>query len=232
MSLMMMPVAVAPAVAAVRVVAIAASLGLWYWTQSLLGRRRIESNGDDAPICDGIHRMTARINRRLNDQPRRADALLIASSLVIDLLGAYLLVFAILGPTIEPFLGLLILFALRQFCQAFCPLPAPAGMIWRDPGFPTVLVTYGTSSDLFFSGHTAIAVYGAATLAASLGPPGVAIGTAIALFEIAAVLLLRAHYTIDVFTGAIAALYVHRLAIDLAPAVDAWLRHAAVVAAR
>src|SRR5205814_1246361 len=82
--------------------------------------------------------------------PRKANALLISSSLVIDLLGFYLLGSAIFGSTIQPFLGLLMLFALRQLCQAFCPLPPPGGMIWRDPGFPTILVTYGTSTDLFF----------------------------------------------------------------------------------
>ena len=222
---------VSPAIAVARVGAIVASLGLWYWTQALLARRNnagteVDSSG---AIYDGIHRLTARINQRLNRQPWRANALLISSSLVIDLLGAYLLGSAILGPTIEPFLGLLMLFALRQFCQAFCPLPPPVGMIWRNPGFPTVLVTYGTSNDLFFSGHTAIAVYGAATLAGALGPAGIAIGLAIAAFEIAAVLLLRAHYTMDVFTGAIAALYVHRLAMQFAPTVDAWIRHAAAL---
>jgi hypothetical protein len=121
------------------------------------------------------------------------------------------------------------LFALRQFCQAFCPLPPPVGMIWRDPGFPTVLVTYGTSNDLFFSGHTAIAVYGAATLAGALGTPGIVLGILIAAFEIGVVLVLRAHYTMDVFAGAITALYVHRLAIQFAPAVDHWLAHAAAL---
>ena len=87
-------------------------------------------------------------------------------------------------------------------------------MIWCSPGFPAILVTYGTSSDLFFSGHTAIAVYGAAVLATAFGPVGVLLGVSIALFEMIAVLVLRAHYTMDVFAGAVTALYVHRLAID------------------
>ncbi len=224
---------IAAPLAAVRVAVIAVSLGLWYWTQWLLARRQPATNGPDAgAIHDGIHQLTAPINRRLLDHPRRADALLISSSLVIDLLGFYLLASAILGPTIQPFLGLLMLFALRQFCQAFCPLPPPPGMIWRKPGFPAVLVTYGTSNDLFFSGHTAIAVYGAAVLASALGPIGIALGILIALFEIIAVLVLRAHYTMDVFAGAVTALYVHRLAIEWAPAIDRWIAHAVALAMR
>ena len=166
-------------------------------------------------------------NERLVKHPRRADGLLIASSLVIDLLGCYLLLSAIFGPTIEPFFGLLVIFALRQICQALSPLPAPSGMIWRDPGFPTMLVTYGTANDLFFSGHTAIAV-----IATAFGPIGIAVGIAIAAFEITAVLLLRAHYTMDVFTGAITALYVHRLTLDWAPTVDQWISHIAGMAGR
>jgi hypothetical protein len=47
----------------------------------------------------------------------------------------------------------------------------------------------------------------------------------IAAFEIGTVLVLRAHYTMDVFAGAITALYVHRVAIDCAPVVDQWIGH-------
>jgi len=134
-----------------RCLVIAISLGLWYRTQWRLSRRAGTTGGEESgAISDGIHRLTISINRRLLDNPRRADALLISSSLVIDLLGFYLLGSAIFGATIQPFLGLLMLFALRQICQAFCPLPAPVGMIWRKPGFPAILVTYGTSNDLFF----------------------------------------------------------------------------------
>jgi hypothetical protein len=214
-------------IAVARSLVIAISLGLWFWTQWLLARRISATGGpNDGVICDGIHRLTAGINRQLLDNPIRANLLLISSSLVIDLLGFYLLGSAIFGPTIQPFLGLLMLFALRQVCQAFCPLPPPVGMIWRKPGFPALLVTYGTSNDLFFSGHTAIAVYGAAVLATTLGPIGIVLGLLIAMFEIGAVLVLRAHYTMDVFAGAVTALYVHRLAMEWSPAIDRWIAHA------
>ena len=46
---------------------------------------------------------------------------------------------------------------------------------------------------------------------------------AIALFEITAVLLLRAHYTMDVYAGAITALFVGLLAEKIAAPVDHWL---------
>jgi len=126
-------------------------------------------------------------------------------------------------PWVEPvaFIGLLMLFALRQVCQSLCALPPPEGMIWRSPGVPSLLVTYGTASDLFFSGHTAIAVYAALELAHHFGGWGMALGAAFAIFEAATVLVLRAHYTLDVFTGAVTVFWVWAAAQKLAPPVDA-----------
>ena len=43
------------------------------------------------------------------------------------------------------------------------------------------------------------------------------------LVEATTVLVLRAHYTMDVFTGAVTALWVDGLAGSLAPGVDRWL---------
>jgi hypothetical protein len=195
------------------------SLVAWYWTQALIAKRGYPQGR----IGDRLLDLTAPLNRFLHDHPAWANRVLIATSLLIDALGLFLVLSAILGPSIRPFLGLLILFALRQLCQGLCALPCPEGMIWRDPGFPSLLVTYGTSSDLFFSGHTAIAVYGCLELAHLGLPIAVAAGVAISLVEAAAVLILRAHYTMDVFTGAITALWVWSVVSFLAPGLDAFL---------
>ncbi len=133
---------------------------------------------------------------------------------------------AIFGPSFEPFLGLFILFMLRQVSQGLCALPPPPGMIWRSPGFPSALVTYGTANDLFFSGHTAVAVYGGLELAHHFGGWGIAAGAAFALIEAATVLVLRAHYTMDVLCGAFAALWVWTVAQWLAAPLDALLASA------
>jgi hypothetical protein len=134
-----------------------------------------------------------------------------------------LLGWAIVGPSLRPFVGLLCLFALRQACQVMCVLPTPPGMVWHDPGFPTLLVFYGVSNDFFFSGHTALAVFACVELS-RLGNKGwAALAVVLAIFEIVTVLLLRAHWTLDVFTGAIAAMYVARLSRCLGPLCDAWL---------
>lgn len=190
-----------------RAVLVAAVLGLWFGSQALIGRRAFPERG----IGDGVHELLAAPHRFLVENPRCADALLIASSAGIDLLGLFLLGSAVFGRSLRPFLGLLGLFAMRQFCQALCALPPPEGMIWRHPGFPSLLVTYGTANDLFFSGHTAIAVYGALELTKAGRRGLAAAGAALAAFEALTVLVLRAHYTMDVFTGAVAALWMSAL---------------------
>jgi hypothetical protein len=206
-------------VVGVRVGFVIAGIAAWYWTQALIGKR-VPAVAYEVPLTDGMHVLTARIHKRYFTNFAAGNRLLIASSLVIDLLGAYLIGSAIFGASIRPYLGLVMIFALRQICQMLCPLPAPSGMVWRYPGVPAILVTYGTANDLFFSGHTAIAVYGAATLAGHFGVWGLGIGIAIAFFEAMTVLVLRAHYTMDVFTGIICALWVYSLSAWIAPWVD------------
>jgi hypothetical protein len=202
-----------------RVLLIALSLGAWFWSQALIAKRPFP----EGRLGDRIHDLTAPWNHYLGENPRAANALLIATSALIDLLAIFLLGLSIFGPSLRPFLGLLILFILRQLCQGICALPPPQGMIWRSPGVPSLLVTYGTASDLFFSGHTAIAVYGCLELAYQVGSIGIAAGVTIALIEMATVLVLRAHYTLDVFTGAVTALWVWSLAWHLAPRADVLL---------
>jgi hypothetical protein len=196
-------------------------LGIWFWTQSLIGQR-VAPDG----VGDVMHAWTAPVHAFLVEHPHTANGLLIGSSALIDLLGIFLLVTAIFGPTVRPFLGLLMLFALRQVCQGLCALPAPPGMIWHSTGVPSLLVTYGVSNDLFFSGHTGLAVLGAVELARLKRPWLAVIGILVACFEAGTVLVLRAHYSMDVFTGALAALYVAGLAAVWAPGVDWWLKGA------
>src|SRR3954452_13266406 len=144
---------------AVRIGFVVAGIVAWYATQALLAKR-VPKVAVEVPLTDGMHVLTARIHKRYFTNEAAGNRLLIASSLVIDLLGAYLLGSAIFGVSIRPYLGLVMVFALRQIGQMLCPLPAPAGMVWSYPGVPAILVTYGTDNDLFFSGRTAIAVYG------------------------------------------------------------------------
>jgi membrane-associated phospholipid phosphatase len=93
-------------------------------------------------------------------------------------------------------------------------------MIWHYPGFPSLLVTYNVANDFFFSGHTAIAVFSALEIAQLRKLWLTAIAVVVVLFEVAAVIVLRAHYTMDIFTGLLAALWVAQMSRDVAPKID------------
>ena len=198
---------------------IAGALVVWFWTQSLIARKAAAKEG----IGDVVHDVTSRWHRYLSTNERAANAALIASSICIDLIGLTLIGSAIFGPTFAPFLAILVVFALRQICQSLCTLPPPPGIIWRNPGFPALLVTYEVGNDFFF-GHTALAVLGAIE-AAQFGPAWLAVlATVVALGEMLVVLVLRAHYTLDVVAGAFAAFLAADVAGRLSPAVNAWLQ--------
>jgi hypothetical protein len=192
----------------VRVAVTTVALIIWFWTQSLIGARSVPNTG----IGDRLQDATTSANSYLHGHPAAANLLLIISSGIIDLLGVFLLTRWIFGASMRPFLGLVIVLGLRQIMQWLVALPAPPNAIWHYPGFPSLLVTYGVSNDYFFSGHTAIAVL-AATEIARIGRRSLtALGVLIVLFEIATVLILRAHYTMDVFTGIVTGLYAAHLA--------------------
>jgi hypothetical protein len=208
-----------PVAVGIRIGIVALGLAAWFWTQRLIAGRGPAGGG----VGDKIHDWTAGLHAWLVARPAVANAALIVSSALIDLFGIYLIGSAVFGASFRPFLSLLLLYVLRQACQGMVALPCPPGTLWRHPGFPSLLVTYGTGNDYFFSGHTAIAVLGAIEIA--LGGPAWlgAIAIAVALLEAATVLVLRAHYTMDVFTAAVTAWCAHAAGRAMAPAFDAWI---------
>ncbi len=207
---------------ALRIFLTGLALTIWFKTQSLIGARPLPASG----IGDGLLAWTAPINHYLDQHHAACNALLITSSGIIDLLGIFLLASWIFGTTVRPFLGLVVLLGLRQLMQAIVALPSPPNTLWHDPGFPSLLVTYRVGNDYFFSGHTAMAVLGATELI-RIGKRWLsAVAILIIVFEITAVLVLRAHYTMDVFTGLIAALLVASFIARLSVPIDRALNRA------
>ena len=203
-----------------RIALTAGALVVWFWTQSLIGARPLPASG----IGDGLLSATAPLNQYLHVHPSGANALLIVSSALIDLMAIFLLGSWIFAARLRPFLALVIVLGLRQTMQALVALPTPPDSIWRYPGFPSLLVTYNVANDYFFSGHTAIAVLAAVELARFRRAWITAAGAIVLIFEILTVLILRAHYTMDVFTGILAALLsvwlAERIARSLEPATN------------
>ena len=201
-----------------RAIVVALAIGGWFATQSFIGSRTPPTG----VIDDGMHRLTADWHDYLYTHPPVAKALMIVSTFFIDALAIFVLARTIFGKSIRPFVGFFMLFVLRQVCEVLCSLPEPDRMIWYYPGVPAILVTYGVATDLFFSGHTSVAVYGSLELG-RLGRKWLIAGIMISIFEMITVLTLRAHYTMDVFAALMTALVVNGIAERISPPIDKFL---------
>jgi hypothetical protein len=167
---------------------------LWHLSQKFIAN----SFKEEDLLVDRVHIWTKDWNLFIHSHLNVARAVLIASSVMIDLVTLWVIWISLTGPSFVPFFGLMILFAYRQLSQVLCGLPKPDGMYWKHPGVPSLFVTYHVGNDFFFSGHTALALYGAIQLYAHHGPWIVPLAAFFVVFEVMTVLVLRAHWTMDV----------------------------------
>lgn len=183
-----------------RVVIMVAALAIFRAVEELVGSRGLPDRIDDL-----MHDLFTPVNGVLQSNPRLTDALLIVITGLVDVAGVGLAIGAIVSRSVRPLVGLLLLYAMRQSVEILCELPVPGGMIWRYPGFPSLLVDYGVMGDFFFSGHTALIAYATLELATLRRWWLTALGVGGTFLVIAVLFSLRAHYTMDVFTAVIAA---------------------------
>jgi hypothetical protein len=200
-----------------QVMAVGSAYALWLLTQHLLESTR----GSVYGFTDHTHQLLAGINGFLNTHPRLADVVLAVSSFEVDLAAVSMVVFFFVRRESRPLLALWLILIIRQLCQASVSMPAPEGMIWRYPGFPSLMVTYNTSTDFFFSGHMALATVIAAELTAQGAPRGKqALAWTVAAVQAIVILSMRFHYLTDVVTGCLAAIAAMQLATMLGRRLD------------
>ncbi len=162
-------------------------------------------------IVDQVHVLTDPINAYLNEHRQVSTFLLILTSIEVDVLTLFIFLYSIFSSSARLVIGLTILMLLRQLCEMIVLLPLPPGILWYDTHFPTLFVTYNIKNDFFFSGHTALVIY-AATALGDLFKSKKYIGFlrwGLIIFQCTVILLLRAHYFMDVFTAFFTALVVY-----------------------
>jgi hypothetical protein len=181
----------------------------WLATQALLERSR----GVVPVFIDHTHQALARVNAFLNAHSSLSNVILAASSFEVDLAAFSMVSFFFTQRKSRPLLALWITLIMRQLCQSAFSIAPPAGMIWHYPGFPSIVVTYSTSSDFFFSGHMALATLLAAELTAHRAARWKqALAWAVIGLQAFVILSMRFHYITDVVTGFLAALAATRVA--------------------
>jgi hypothetical protein len=83
----------------------------------------------------------------------------------------------------------------------------PDGYLWDYPGFPSLFVSYIKSNDFFYSGHVGLPVLQICELYKIKKYNWIPISVFIVILEFFTMIVLRGHYTVDLFAGIIIAHY-------------------------
>lgn len=194
-------------------------LALWHGSQTVLDHAKRAMGGTS---FDRGHALLGGVNAFMHHHDGLANAVLIMTSGHIDLVLLGMVLWGIFGETFRPTIAIFFLLIFRQLSQFFVSEPVPVGMIWHYPGFPSLVVTYYTTFDFFFSGHTASATLSALEIGHRNYRSKIYVLVAVVFvcLEIFCILSMRFHYTADVITGIFAAVTAFTLAQKIAPAVD------------
>lgn len=159
-------------------------------------------------IWDGLHVATAPANEYFREHMTVRDVLITSSSMLIDVLLLHFSYrYVLWGHTWKPVLVLFCFYLLRGVTQAIFIMEFPFGFNFTYPGVPSIAVPYPVSSDFYFSGHVGIATIFALENHSSNKCFMAGLGLFCVIFEFIVMIVLRAHYTIDLFAGIVFAHY-------------------------
>jgi len=179
-----------------------------------------------APTChlrDLAQIWTGSWNEFLQTHKTFANVLLSLHALLGDATVLFLLILSIWKGSVRPSLPLLVFLILRQFLQFSTSLPTASGMIWHDPGCPSLFCIYGIHNDLYFSAYVGIAMLGLLELRRLGKPILTGIGWAALSFQALVNLALQSHYTTDIYTSIVTAIAVYLLVGRAIPTIDRWI---------
>lgn len=180
-------------------------LMLWFHSQAFLASYLTGCGNHDT-----IHIALTTLNDYAKNTPLFAEFLLASSGLIVDIAAITLVTLYIFGQlSTRTIMALFGIFVFRQLCQLLVALPAPNGMIWFTPNMPSVLVTYETGVDFFFSGHTAITAFFTFVMWSRTTDHlkrSLNIYLIVQLiWQITCIMILRSHWTQDVITALLVA---------------------------
>lgn len=187
--------------ASIRIVGIFVLMKLFATTQQILGEHEPVSR-----IVDISHEYSAAWNEYILTHPELSDKIMIFSSLLVDLSVAYLGVVSLFSKGWRTGVAASIVILLRQICQFTIEFPIPDGIYFKDPGFPSVFVTYDVKTDFYFSGHTSLMVVCALDIIRRNRNVFLTLLLfSLCVFQMGVVLVFRFHYIPDVITALFAA---------------------------
>lgn len=175
----------------------------------ILGRAAVPDNPVPG-IVDKLMDAAGGANQYILQRPLLRNGMLIACSFFMDIMffatGIFWIFF---GNSSRLIVSTLIFYFVRAAVQQMFLCPYPPFYSWDDPGFPSIVVPYGRSSDFFFSGHIGFVTicmsewlkYNKYWVAFLISLGGVYTGFILLTYQ--------AHYSIDLFTGIIFGSWTH-----------------------
>eukprot|EP01016_Furgasonia_blochmanni_P004460 TRINITY_DN11734_c0_g1_i2.p1 TRINITY_DN11734_c0_g1~~TRINITY_DN11734_c0_g1_i2.p1 ORF type:complete len:375 (-),score=46.75 TRINITY_DN11734_c0_g1_i2:394-1416(-) len=165
------------------------------------------------------------MNNLVHEDEHLRKFLQITASISMDTVFLSLFIYWVLrGNSSRMFFAVASFYAVRLLVQQVVMMGFPQGYLWESPGFPSLVVPYGRTSDFYFSGHCGFLMICACEWW-ELGHKFVAcIVHVVNLYMAYVMVVFQIHYTIDIFTGVIVGHYIFIYISKIAPYIDALLK--------
>ena len=127
---------------------------------------------------------------------------MILSSFLIDILLFWFSIrYTLWGKSSRQLIFFFLFYPTRSLFQSFFLMRKPEGYCWNYPGFPSLTVSYYSTSDFFYSGHVGAMMFCALEnyYIGNVFMMWVALFAVV--FESMILIVLRVHYSIDIFAG-------------------------------
>jgi len=185
--------------------------------------------GDKIPptchIGDALQDLLSPLNIYVSSREAVGNLLIILYSIFGDAIVLILIACAIVKSSIRPVLPLLVFMVLRQAMQLLVSFPVDPGLIWHYPGIPSLFLNYDISGDFYFSAYVGINILGALELQEIFRKKWLTtLNFLIAFLIIIIDMILRAHYTTDVYTSIITAVFAYLFTQQFVPPADHFLK--------
>lgn len=181
-----------------------------------------------APLCkihDALQHLLAPLNAYVAHHDQLSNVLIILYSVFGDAIVLFLICCAIIHSSIRPILPLILFMILRQTMQMLVTFPIDPGLVWHDPGFYSLFLNYHVSGDFYFSAYVGINILGALEMHEIFRKKWLtALNFCTAGFIIFIDMVLRAHYSTDIYTSIITAIFVYLFTQQFIPSIDRFLK--------
>lgn len=190
-------------------------------SQQMIGER----GAPDCKIGDLLQQWATPLNTYVQSYSWLANTLIIIYSVTGDAIVLTLIACAIVQSSIRPVLPVLVFMILRQTMEFLVSFPSDPGMVWHYPGFPSLFLNYSVKGDFYFSAYVGINILGALEFGDIFKRQWLRtlnfFGAGLVAFI---VIVLRSHYTTDIYTSAMTAAFAYIFSQEFVPPIDHFLK--------